>query len=367
MGTIWRCEGVGSLLRPPSLLEARRERDAGSLDPAVFKRREDRAVDEAVALQEAVGLDVVTDGELRRESWVSHFFEAFEGFDRQGGMAMPWRDDEGRARDTGTRRAVVTGRLQWRRSMCTEEAVYLRARAHRQTKVTLASAEMAAAVYDEARSGAAYPSMDDYFAHIVELMRQEVGELVRLGCSYIQLDAPQYGALLDPQLRGAFEEQGRDPDQMIDAGIEMDNAIIDGFSGVTFGLHVCRGNNRSLHYGTGGYDPVRRLFQRSRFDRFLLEYDDERSGDFGPLASVPDDRVVVLGLVTTKRPELESAEDVRQRIKEASRYVPIERLALSPQCGFASVKDGNRLAPEEQRAKLELVVRVARETWGEEG
>lgn len=366
MGTIWRCEGVGSLLRPPGLLEARRQRDAGALDPGAFKRLEDEGVDEAVALQEKVGLDVVSDGELRRESWVSHFFEAFEGFDRQGGMAMPWRDDEGRAQDTATRRAVVTGRLRWRRSMCTEEWSYLRARARRQAKVTLASAEMAAAVYDEALSRAAYPSIEDYFAHVVELLRQEITELVWLGCSYIQLDAPQYGALLDPQLREAFAGQGRDPDQMIDAGIEMDNAIIEGFPGVTFGLHICRGNNRSLHYGSGGYDPVRRLFQRSRFDRYLLEYDDQRSGGFEPLASIPDDRVVVLGLVTTKHAECEPAEELERRIKEASRYVPLERLALSPQCGFASVKDGNRLTAAEQRAKLELVTRVARAIWCEE-
>lgn len=365
LASVWRCEGVGSLLRPAVLLEARKRYEAGELDPPELKAIEDRAVDAAVQLQEDVGLEVVSDGELRRESWISHLFESFEGFDRTGGLAMPWRDGAGQAQQTDTRRAVVAGRLGWRRSMCGEEWVYLRSRTHHQAKVTLASAEMAAAVYDAEHSAVAYPVIEDYFAHVVELLRMEVGELVRLGCTYIQFDAPQYGALVDARLRDVFKDRGSDPERMIDAGIEMDNAVIDGFPGVVFGLHVCRGNNKSLHYGEGGYEPIRRLFRRSHFDRFLLEYDDDRSGGFEPLASVPDDRVVVLGLVTTKHPELEPAEELRKRIEKASQFVPLERLALSPQCGFASVEAGNAITPEQQRAKLDLVARVARQVWGE--
>jgi 5-methyltetrahydropteroyltriglutamate--homocysteine methyltransferase len=187
---------------------------------------------------------------------------------------------------------------------------------------------------------------------------------VRLGCTYIQLDAPQYGALLDPATRELFREQGHDPDQMIDAGIEMDNAIIAGHPEVTFALHICRGNNQSKFYAEGDYSPVTRLFERSHFQRYLLEYDDERSGGFAPLASVTQDAVVVLGLVTTKIGAMESAQEITERIEEASRYVPLERLALSPQCGFASMMEGNAIDLDDQRAKLELVRTVATSVWG---
>jgi 5-methyltetrahydropteroyltriglutamate--homocysteine methyltransferase len=165
-------------------------------------------------------------------------------------------------------------------------------------------------------------------------------------------------------MRERFRRRGDDPDRMIDAGVEMDNAITEGFPGVTFGLHICRGNNQSRFYAEGDYEPVTRIFERSSFDRFLLEYDDQRSGGFSPLRAVPDDRVIVLGLLTTKRPDLESAEELKDRIEEAGRYTSRERLALSPQCGFASVAEGNQLSFDDQRAKLELVVEVARSVWG---
>jgi 5-methyltetrahydropteroyltriglutamate--homocysteine methyltransferase len=242
--------------------------------------------------------------------------------------------------------------------------VFLRGQTARAAKVTMPGAEMAAAMYDDKLSRPTYPTRDDYHAHVVELLRWEVSELVRLGCPYIQLDSPQYGALTDPANREWFRQHGSDPDQLIDAGIEMDNAIIDGFAGVTFGLHICRGNAMSRHYAAGSYDPLTRIFTRSRFDRFLLEYDDERSGGFEPLREVPGDRVVVLGLITTKRPELEDADAVRARIDEAARFVPLDRLALSPQCGFASVLAGNRISPAEQAAKLALVSEIASKVWG---
>ena len=361
----WRSETVGSLLRPPELVEARRRHAAGELSPAEFKRTEDAAVQAAVSLQEKAGLDVIADGEMRRESWITPFAEGFAGLDRSAGVAMPWRQDSGEQVQVSSRRPAVVARLDRRQSPITlEEWVFLRGQTTRAAKVTMPGAEMAAAMYDETLSRPAYPTRDDYHAHVVELLRWEVSELVRLGCQYIQLDSPQYGALTDPANREWFRQRGSDPDQMIDAGIEMDNAIIDGFPGVTFGLHICRGNAMSRHYAAGSYEPLTRIFTRSRFGRFLLEYDDERSGGFEPLREVPGDRVVVLGLITTKKPELEDADAVRARIDEAARFVPLNRLALSPQCGFASVLAGNRISPLAQAAKLALVSEIARKVWG---
>jgi 5-methyltetrahydropteroyltriglutamate--homocysteine methyltransferase len=365
MGRKWGCEAVGSLLRPPELTEARRRHAAGELGTPEFKRIEDAAVESAIRLQESAGLDVVADGEMRRASWMSPFTEGFGGFDRTSGVAMPWRDQSGQRVPAAGRRPVVAGRLTRRHSPVTlEEWVFLRGRAARPAKVTMPGAEMAAAMYDDRLSRDAYPSRDDYHAHVVELLRWEVSELARLGCRYIQFDSPQYGALTDPGIRELFRQQGSDPDQLIDAGIEMDNAIIDGFAGVTFGLHICRGNSVSRFYASGGYEPLARIFTRSRFGRFLLEYDDERSGGFGPLRHVPEDRVVVLGLVTTKQPQLEDADVLCRRIEEAARFVPLDRLALSPQCGFASVAAGNLISPADQAAKLALVSGVASKVWG---
>src|SRR5207302_256106 len=208
---------------------------------------------------------------------------------------------------------VVVERLRWRRSMCAEEWVYLRAKTSHQAKVTLISAQQAAAYYDPEKSRASYPSRDAYLADIVDFSRREVTELGRLGCSYVQIDAPQYAALLDPELREGYRKRGSDPDKLIDTCIELDNAIISDHPGITFGLHICRGNNQSKYYAEGDYGPIARIFERTNFKRFLLEYDDARSGDFEPLRAMPDDRVVVLGLITTKKPELELETELRGR------------------------------------------------------
>jgi 5-methyltetrahydropteroyltriglutamate--homocysteine methyltransferase len=360
-----RSEVVGSLLRPAYLAEARRRLEEGSLEPADFKRVEDRAVDEAIRLQTEAGVDVVTDGEARRYAFYGHLIEAVEGFDRLGGWAIPFRDESGE--ELVLRRPVVVEKLRWRRSMCSEEWTYLRARSARPGKVTMLSAQQAAAYYDPEKSRGAYATRDAYLADIVDISRREVAELVRLGCTYIQIDAPQYAALLDPAMREGYRERGSDPDQLIDRCIEMDNAIIDGHPGVTFGIHVCRGNNQSKFYAQGDYAPIVRIFQRTLFQRFLLEYDDERSGGFEPLRQVPEDRTVVLGFVTTKKPRLESADELEARIAEAAGIIPLERLALSPQCGFASTMEGNRLRAQDQQRKLELVSAVARSVWGARG
>ncbi|HEV8438867.1 MAG TPA: cobalamin-independent methionine synthase II family protein [Methylomirabilota bacterium] len=360
--TTIRSDVVGSLLRPPALAEARAAFENGRLGAAEFKRVEDRAVDEAVALQEAAGLDVITDGEQRRYAFFGHLVESLEGFDKLGGWAIAFHDEAGE--QLTFKRPVVVDKLRWRRSMCAEEWVYLRARSTRPLKVTLISTQQAAAYYEPDRSAGAYPSRDAYLADVVDFTRREVDELARLGCTYIQIDAPQYAALLDPELREGYRRRGSDPDRLIDACIEMDNAVIDGHPGITFGLHICRGNNQSMFYASGGYEPIARVFGKSHFQRFLLEYDDERSGGFEPLRAMPEDRLVVLGLVTTKKPRLESVEELRDRIGRAAKLIPLDRLALSPQCGFASTMAGNRISPEDQRRKLARVAETARLVWG---
>ncbi|PYM47188.1 MAG: methionine synthase [Candidatus Rokuibacteriota bacterium] len=359
----YRSDVVGSLLRPAYLVAARRDVEGGRLTPAEFKGLEDRAVDEAIELQETAGLAVVTDGEMRRYAFFGHLIEALDGFDKLGGWAIPFRNEQGA--ELVFKRPVVVERLRWRRSMCAEEWVYLRGHARRPGKTTLISAQQAAAYYDPDKSRAAYPTRDAYLADVVDFTRREVAELVRLGCTYLQIDAPQYAALLDPSIREGYRRRGSDPERLIDTCIEMDNAVIGDHPGITFGLHICRGNNQSMFYASGGYEPIaERVFRRTRFQRFLLEYDDERSGSFEPLRAVPDDRIVVLGLVTTKKARLETVEELGERIEAAAKIVPRERLALSPQCGFASTLEGNRITPEAQQKKLQVVAATARAVWG---
>ena len=355
---------VGSLLRPSYLLAARDQLDRGDLGPAAFKAIEDRAVREAVALQEAAGLEVVTDGEVRRYAFFGHLVDALEGFNKHSGWTITFRDDAGH--EAPMARPVVVDKLKWKRQMSVEEFTYLRGRTTRAIKVTLISAQQAAAYYDPDKSKGAYATRDAYLADLVDFTRCEIAELIRLGCEYIQIDAPQYAALLDEKLREGHRQRGADPDKMLEACIELDNAIITGHpAGVTFGIHICRGNHKSMFYASGGYDRIaQQIFGRSKFDRFLLEYDDERSGTFDPLRHVPDDRMVVLGLVSSKKPALEPASELKARIAEAAKIVPLERLALSSQCGFASTHEGNRLTADDQRRKLELVASTAREVWG---
>lgn len=358
----YRSDVVGSLLRPTYLKEARRRHFAGEKSDAEFKRIEDRAVDEAIDLQTRAGLDVISDGEMRRYAFFGHLIDSVEGYDKFGGWAIPFRDEQGN--ELVFKRPVVVSRLKRIRPMCGEEFAYLRARSTRPAKVTLISAQQAAAYYDPEKSKGAYSTIDAYLADVVDILRTEISELVHLGCTYIQVDAPQYAALLDPQIREGYRKRGNDPERLLERCIELDNAVIGNHPGVTFGIHLCRGNNQSKFYASGDYQPIADVFRRTRFQRFLLEYDDERSGGFEPLQNVPEDRTVVLGLVTTKKPALEDKQELKQRIESASRFVPLERLALSPQCGFASTEEGNLLTPAEQEAKLQLVAETAREVWG---
>lgn len=359
---MYRSDVVGSLLRPAYLKDARESYEAGKLSAVEFKRAEDRAVDEAVELQTRAGVNVVTDGEMRRYAFFGHLIDAVEGFDKFGGWAIPFRNEKGE--ELVLPRPVVVSKLRRKRPLCAEEFTYLRARTQRPAKTTMISAQQAAAYYDSKKSAGAYPSMSAYLADLVDILRDEVEELIRLGCTYIQIDSPQYTALLDPQLREGYRQRGNDPDRLLDLSIEMDNAVIGNHPGISFGLHLCRGNNQSKFYAAGDYGPITKVFRNTHFQRFLLEYDDERSGGFEPLRQMPEGRTVVLGLVSSKKATLESKDELKSRIASAAAFIPLDRLALSPQCGFASTMEGNLLTPAEQEAKLRLVAETANEVWG---
>ena len=366
-----RTDVVGSLLRPPELLSARQQLAAGTLGPAAFKKIEDRAVDEAVALQEEADLEVVTDGEMRRESFQSAMTAAVEGFGEHTLDAFLWGEWQGDA-ETGDwslprpANLGVVSKLRRRRHLAAEEFTYLRARTKRIAKVTLPSPSLWVNFWSREHSTPVYPTLDSFLDEVTQILREEVVELVCLGATYIQLDAPHYALLLDPRTRAFYEEQAGSVKRWLDRALELDNAVIGAAPPeVTFGFHLCRGNQASRWLAEGSYEPIApAVFRRIRAQRLLLEYDDARSGSFEPLRHVPDGKTVVLGLVTTKTPRLETPEELIERIREASRYVAQERLALSPQCGFASSVLGNRILVEHQKRKLRLVVETARAVWG---
>jgi len=360
---MFRSDVVGSLLRPEFLKQAREKHELGEMSEEEFKRMEDRAVDEAIALQERAGLDVITDGEMRRYAFYGHLIDAVEGFDKTGGWTIPFHDEKGQR--LVLQRPVVVSKLRRKRPMCAEEFTYVRARTSHPAKTTMISAQQAAAYYDKEKSASAYPTIDGYLADLVGILCDEVAELIRLGCTYIQIDSPQYAALLDPELREGYRKRGNDPDRLLDLSTEMDNAVIGNHPGIIFGLHLCRGNNQSKFYAAGDYGPITRVFRKTRFHRFLLEYDDGRSGGFEPLRQVPEDRTVVLGLVSSKKANLESKHELKIRIEQASRFIPLDRLALSPQCGFASTLEGNRITMADEEGKLRLVAETAKEVWGQ--
>ena len=361
---------VGSLLRPPELLSAQEDLAAGRITMAAFKAAEDRAVDQVVALQEEAGLEVLTDGEMRRLSFQSQMTQAVDGFgewDVDAFLWGEWHGDDAVGDWSGDRPAElgVVSKLTRRRHLSVEEFVYLRARTSRTAKVTLPSPGLFANFWSPGRSSGAYPSLDAFMADVVGILRDEVAELARLGATYIQIDAPHYPLLLDPATRAFYEARGWTLDEWLQRGIEADNALMDGFPEVTFAFHLCRGNQGSRWLVEGGYELIARpIFQGIRAQRLMLEYDDERSGSFEPLGDIPDDKTAVLGLVTTKRGDLETADDLAARIADASRYLPLERLALSPQCGFATSIMGNKLSADDQRRKLEVICETAHRVWG---
>jgi 5-methyltetrahydropteroyltriglutamate--homocysteine methyltransferase len=365
-----RADVVGSLLRPPELLEARRRLAEGGISTPEFKRVEDRAVDWAISLQERTGLPVVTDGEMRRESFQSQMVEAVEGFGEHTIDAYlwgEWHGDEAVGERAIERPATlgVVGKLRRRRFLSLEEFVYARARTDRTVKVTLPSPSLYANFWTPELSKEAYPTLDDFLEDVAEILREEVEELARLGATYIQLDAPHYPLLLDPKTREFYEGRGWDFDRWMSRGIELDNNVIGDHPSVTFAFHLCRGNQGSRWLVSGSYEPLaRRIFERIRAQRLMLEYDDERSGGFEPLAYVPEDKIAVLGLVTTKSPRRETPEWLEARLRAASNFVPLERLALSPQCGFATSVIGNAITVGDEERKLRTIVETAERVWG---
>jgi 5-methyltetrahydropteroyltriglutamate--homocysteine methyltransferase len=367
MTTIYRAETIGSLLRPAYLKEARKAWNAGALPTYEFKRIEDRAVDAAVALQEATGLDILTDGEMRRIIFTGTLTEAIDGISSVPSPSWRWHGQTPQDDVDFQAPISVTGKIRRRRSLATEEFAYARAKARKPLKMTLPSPLMLALFWSPAHSTAAYSDPFALFADAVDILRQEVRELAGLGCQYIQIDAPELATLVDEsQRRATYEARGVSTERMLGEGIEMLNAVADA-PGVTFGLHMCRGNNAGHWMSQGGYEVIsKQVFQRAtKYDIFLLEYDDWRSGSFEPLRDIPQEKVVVLGLVSTKKEAVEPSEGLIARIEEASRYFPREQLALSTQCGFASVLQGNPISAAAQEAKLRLVAEVAHRVWHE--
>ncbi|HEY3076031.1 MAG TPA: cobalamin-independent methionine synthase II family protein [Burkholderiales bacterium] len=349
-------EHVGSLLRPADLIAQR--------EAAV----EDRAVEDAVKLQERIGLRIITDGEQRRLSFQSPFAESVSGLGEWDLTAFLWGHWHGDAAGVGDRTIArpatlgVVAKLERRRYPLQEEFRFLRRHTARIAKIALPSPSLWANFWSPQRSRAAYPTLESFLADVVDIVREDVAALVRLGATYIQLDAPHYALLLDPATRGFYEARGGS----VERGIEMDNAVMGDFPGVTFALHLCRGNQGGRWLASGGYEAIARsVFRRVRAQRLLLEYDDARSGSLEPLKELGEDKTVVLGLISTKRAQLEPMDALLARIREASRYVPLERLAVSPQCGFASSVMGGVLTPADQERKLGLVVETARQVWGE--
>ncbi|MFQ5913999.1 MAG: cobalamin-independent methionine synthase II family protein [Nitrospinota bacterium] len=361
---------VGSLLRPPELLNAREEVAAGKISQAEFKATEDRAVDEAVAVQEGAGLEVVTDGEMRRLSFQSQMTEAVEGFGEYDIDAFLWGDWQGDKR-VGDRRVErpaslgVVGKLKRKRHLSAEEFACLRAKTTRIPKVTLPSPSLFVNFWPTNRVVAAYRTLESFLADVVDILRDEAAELARLGATYIQIDAPHYTSLLDARNRAFYESQGWTREEWLSRGIEMDNAVMEDHPGVTFGFHLCRGNQGSRWLTEGGYDEIARpIFRKIRAQRLLLEYDDARSGSFEPLKNMPEDKTAVLGLVTTKSRRRETVEELAARTREAARFMPLDRLAISPQCGFSTSIIGNRISAEDQRRKLRAVAETAKAVWG---
>src|SRR5262245_51098429 len=360
----FHAEHIGSLLRPPALLAARQAAAEGQLSAEGLRVEEDRHIRDAVRLQEDLGLEVVTDGEYRRGIFFGHFGAAVSGFTEME-AAMSFRDAAGAP--LRYRAAVVTGRLVRQRGIATDEFRFVRALTRRTPKVTLPSPS--SQHFNRWRPGVsehAYPDLEEFFADVTAIYRAELADLAALGATYVQLDDVPLGLLCDPQHRAAFAAKGYDPVTMLDRYIALVNATLANRPpGLTVGVHVCRGNNQGKWLAEGAYDYVApRAFARLDVDAFFLEYDSPRAGGFEPLSHLAPGRSVVLGLVSTKMPVLEDADELRRRIDAAARLIPLERLALSPQCGFASTAPGNPLTPAEERRKLELVVDVARRVWG---
>jgi 5-methyltetrahydropteroyltriglutamate--homocysteine methyltransferase len=354
---------IGSLLRPQYLTRARDDYAAGRLTTPEFKRIEDRAVDAAIAMQENIGLDVVTDGEFRRFSFLDQMVSEIDGVAPIEGAPVHFKSatEDWIWHNPFT----VTGKISAKRQMTLEEFAYNRARATKRIKVTFPSPLILYSAWSPELSTVAYKDPFELFEDAAAIIKAECEALAALGCTYIQVDSPDIGTIVDPENRELRENLGMSTERTLSQGLDIFNSVGD-VPGVTFAVHVCKGNNMSQWIGAGGYElTAEAMFTRlSNFDVFLLEYDDERSGSFEPLAKAPDDKQIILGLISSKTTTLESVSDVTARIREAAKYTGLQRLGVSTQCGFSSTLPGANLTTEDvQEQKLELVAEVAGTVW----
>ena len=364
MTRIYRAEVIGSLQRPSYLVDALKQYKAGAISTAEFKRIEDRAVDEAIALQEEVGVDILTDGEQRRLHFRDWLTRAVEGLSPIKAPPMRLQGMPGHSDMERSDPLTVTGKIRLKRSVATEEFSYARGKTQKPLKITVPHPFTYHLMYGP-ESRQAYPDPFELFHDAALLILQECRELAALGCEYIQIDAPVLTLPLDPIARESFTRLNVSPERFLEEGVKIMDVIAD-VPGVTFAAHYCRGNSPTHYFSGGGYDEAAKvLFQGSKkVDIYLLEYDDGRAGSFEALRYVPTDKVVVLGLVSSmKQPQVESADDLVARVDEAARYFPKENMALSPQCGFCSMVGLEGFDASVQKAKLKQVVAAARRIW----
>ena len=366
MTATYRADHVGSLLRPRELLDARAAHGAGSISADQLQGLEDQAILAALDLQRGAGVSILSDGEYRRGDFRTELASAVEGMELAD-SPLAWRGPQGDG-VVSPPVWVINGPLRQRQRFTARESAFLRANASGPFKVTMPAAGfMGSRCYRPGVSDQHYPGVADAVRDLAVIVRSEVVALIDEGVPYVQLDAPGYTAFVDDEQRQQMRDAGMDPDALFNEIVEADNSSVAGLrrEGLTLAIHLCRGNNRSHWLSQGSYEVIaERLFNTLDVDAFLLEYDNDRSGGFEPLRFVPKGKTVVLGLVTTKDGQLEPMDMLRRRIDEASRHVPLEDLAISPQCGFASVEAGNALSWEDQRRKLELVAKTARAVWG---
>jgi len=360
----FRADHVGSLLRPSALKQAFRRHAAKEIDDAAFDRIMDQCIRDVVAMQEDAGLQVVTDGEFRRGSYWGRFVERIEGFEIKE-ASFKFRNDQGH--EVAFTAPYANGKIRRKQPLALDEYDFL----HRVTKVTgkitlPAPSTMHFYRCNDFADKAAYSDVDAFFADLATIFKQEIAALAKAGCRYIQLDEVAVALLCDPGIRDVIAKSGMEPDKLVDLYIDSINqAVADCPPEVVVGVHMCRGNFKGHYLGAGGYESVaERFFANTKVNHFLLEYDTPRAGDFAPLRFVPKGKGVVLGLVSSKLPVLEHVDALKARAQEATRYIDLDRLAISPQCGFASTVAGNPVTEADQRAKLALIVETARAIWG---
>ena len=361
----YRADHIGSLLRPAELLQARNTNS----DTAKLRALEDKHILRVIERQKDLGFKIFTDGELRRGNFMSDFNDAVEGIDEGVAVARTWQTGTGPSSRPSMVPGTVVGKIKQTRRLTGHEFAFVKQHSPGDVKVTLPTVNQFPAIYyKKGISDKVYPTYSDFLQDIVPIVKAEIAALVNEGAQYVQIDAPRYSYYIDPKWRSYVKnEMGVDPDQALDEAIRTDNACLEGAKrpGTILAIHLCRGNNRSQWYAEGGYDAIaEKLFGRLNVDAFLLEYESERAGTFEPLRFVPPGKTVVLGLVSSKLAELESEDQLARRIEEASKYVPLENLAISPQCGFASTMEGNLLTEDQQWQKLKLVIDTARRVWG---